>query len=172
MIRILAIVSLVAIATSAGAAAPTPPSTSPAVEPALQQCIEASLTPESPGEQAAPNITDCISVGSNACQNDSGGGSSNAAVVKCDGEEQAFWDSLTAFEYGELQTTLKGDALAALKRAQKTWAPWRDARCDLVKQSEAHVANVDIDVSYCQMDTSAQRAIDLMQALTDQGNQG
>lgn len=169
MIRIIAVASMLAFITPAMAAAPSSnPPTSTALEPALEQCIRAALAPATPGEEAGPNITDCISVGSVACQNDAGGGTSNPIVVRCDGEEQAFWDSLIDFEYGELQTALKGDALATLKRNQKAWTPWRSARCDLVKQSEAKVASVDIDVSYCQMDTSAQRAIDLMQALSDQ----
>ena len=169
MSRLLAVAVLLASTLAAAAAAPAAaPPQSPSVEPALEQCIQAALTPAGPGEESGPNITDCISVGSTACQNDAGGSASNPIVVRCDGQEQAFWDSLIDFEYGELQTALKGDALAALKRSQKAWSPWRDARCGLVRQSEGKIATADIDVSYCQMDTSAQRAIDLMQALSDQ----
>ncbi len=156
MIRVLALAALLLLPAPAIAAP------SDVVEPALQQCILSATTRSE--DDSGPIITDCISVGSNACQNEPGG-SSNAGIVRCDGIEEAFWTALMTFEYGELVKKLKPDALASLKAAQKAWTPWRLARCDFVKKSQPDATLVAVDVSYCKMETTAQRAIDLMAAL-------
>jgi uncharacterized protein YecT (DUF1311 family) len=161
MIRLAALIATLLFMSDAMAA--VPPTGSSVVEPALQQCILAATTQNSDSE-ASPLITDCISVGSNACQNESNG-SSNAKIISCDGQELAFWDALMSFEFGSLQKSLNRDALASLKAAQKLWAPWRQARCDFVRKSGKDTAQIGVDVSYCLMETTALRAIDLMVAL-------
>lgn len=160
MIRLLTLLCALLITQQAQAASPLSNSAAPS---ALIQCISAAMN-TSPDDQSGPVITDCVSVGSNACRN-SQSDTSNAATVRCDGEEEAFWDALLTFEVSTLQKSLKPDGLKSLRDSQKAWVPWRNARCDFVKSSERGTKQVDIDVSFCMMETTALRAIDLMYAL-------
>ena len=136
--------------------------TSAALEPALQQCIEAVNSGQD--GDSSPQITDCISVGSNACQNEPGG-SSTQGIAGCNRQEQMFWDSMVSFIYAELKQSLKGDALSSLKSSQKAWTPWREQRCKFVYSTTKDGSISQVYLTYCLMETTALRAIDLMDAL-------
>lgn len=160
MIRTIVLTAVVLFATQTYAEDATK---SPGLEPALQQCIEAVNS--SQDQDNAPQMSDCISVGSNACQNEPGG-SSTQGISGCNRQEQAFWDSMVTFIYGELTRSLKGDALTTLKSSQKAWTPWRDTRCKLVYATTKNGSMSQVYLTYCLMETTALRAIDLMDALT------
>jgi uncharacterized protein YecT (DUF1311 family) len=160
MIRLLALLPALLMAQGAWAA---PAPGSGAAPPALIQCISGAMS-TSPDDESAPLITDCVSVGSNACRNTQSD-TSDAATMRCDAEEQSFWQSLLDFEFSSLQKSLKPEGLKSLRASQKTWLPWRTARCDFVKSSEQGSKQMMVDVSFCMMETTALRAIDLMYAL-------
>ena len=161
MIRTFSLLAGVILASPVAAAAPA--MTSAVVVPALEQCILAA-TARTGGDGSGPLITDCISVGSAACQNE-GGTPSNALVIRCDVDELIFWNALLAFETAQLQKSVQRAGLADLRALQKVWLVWKSARCDLVRKSEQDAARTDVDVSFCVMETTALRAIDLMAAL-------
>jgi uncharacterized protein YecT (DUF1311 family) len=160
MIRLIAMLPALLFAQQACAA---PVVGSGAAPPALIQCISAAMS-TGPGDESGPLITDCVSVGSNACRNTQSD-TSDTAIVRCDGEELSFWDALLTFELSTLQKSLKPEGLRSLRSSQKVWIPWRAARCDFVKTSEQGTKQVTVDVSFCMMETTALRAIDLMYAL-------
>lgn len=163
MIRALSIVAALLLAAPVFAAVPVATPDNSLVEPALQQCI-LSATVQSEDSEGGPLITDCVSVGSAACQNAQSSHVS-AVVVRCDGEELAFWQALMTFETAQLQKSLKPAGLSALRSSQKAWLAWKDARCDFAGKSQNDPGLVATDVSFCQMETTALRAIDLMAAL-------
>lgn len=160
MIRSLALLSALLFAQQGQAA---PIATSGAAPPALIQCLSAALT-ANPDDKSGPVITDCVSTGSNACRNTQTN-PSNTAIVGCDREEQAFWEALLTYEVTTLQKSLKPDGVGSLRRSQKVWLTWRAARCDFIQATEKGTKQVDVDVSFCLMESTALRAIDLMYAL-------
>jgi uncharacterized protein YecT (DUF1311 family) len=160
MIRSLALLSALLFAQQGQAA---PIAGSGAAAPALIQCLSAALT-ANPEDESGPVITDCVSTGSNACRNTQTD-PSNVAIVRCDREEQAFWEALLTYEVSSLQKSLKPEGVASLRRSQKVWLAWRAARCDFIQTTEKGTKQADVDVSFCQMESTALRAIDLMYAL-------
>ena len=160
MIRLIALLSALLFAQQGFGA---PLAASGAAAPALIQCISAAMS-TSPNDESGPLITDCVSVGSNACRNTQSD-TSDAAILGCDGEEELFWQALLDFEFSTLQKSLKPQALKSLRSSQKAWVPWRAARCDFVKSSEQGSKQVTVDISFWMMETTALRAIDLMYAL-------
>jgi uncharacterized protein YecT (DUF1311 family) len=160
MIRLLALLPALLLAQQTYAA---PAAGSGAAPPALIQCISAAMS-TGPGDESGPLITDCVSVGSNACRNTQSD-TSDSTMVRCDAEEETFWEALLTFEFSTLQKSLKPDGLSSLRASQKAWIPWRAARCDFVKSSEKGTKQVVPDVSFCMMETTALRAIDLLYAL-------
>jgi uncharacterized protein YecT (DUF1311 family) len=159
MIRLAALICALLLATPALAA---PKLQSSIIEPTLEQCITAAATRGQ--NESGPVLTDCISVGSNACQN-ADSNPSSSVILRCDGEELMFWQALIVFETDQLHKSLKPQGLAAFKASERAWTAWKDARCDFVRKSEPAARTVGVDVSYCLMETTALRAIDLMVAL-------
>jgi len=159
MIRFAAFVCALLLATPALA---VPKLESSVIEPTLEQCLTAAATRGD--NQSGPVLTDCISAGSNACQNEDTSPSSSV-IIRCDGEELMFWQSLIAFETDQLHKSLKPQGLLALRASEKAWTAWKDARCDFVRKSETDAKTMGVDVSYCLMETTALRAIDLLIAL-------
>lgn len=159
MIRAAVVLCALLLATPALA---LPKFQSSVIEPTLEQCIVAAMTRDD--NENGPVLTDCISTGSNACQNEDANPSSSV-IIRCDGEELMFWQALIAFETEQLHKSLKPKGLASLRASEKAWIVWKEARCDFVRKSEADSNTVGVDVSYCVMETTALRAIDLMVAL-------
>lgn len=153
---------LIAAALGMPATAAPPTFDSDVIEPTLEQCIVAATTQGS--SEGGPIITDCVSLGSHACQAQQTSPSSSV-ILKCDAQELMFWEALIKFEMVQLQTSLKPPGQAALKASEKAWIAWKDARCDLVRKSGKNAALTAVDVSFCLMETTALRAIDLMAAL-------
>jgi uncharacterized protein YecT (DUF1311 family) len=160
MIRFVSFFAILALLATPALAAPRFQSS--LIEPTLEQCITAAATRGN--NESGPVLTDCISAGSNACQNEDSNPSSSV-IIRCDGEELTFWQALIAFETDQLHKSLKPQGLAALRASEKAWTAWKDARCDLVRKSEPDAKTMGVDVSYCLMETTALRAIDLMVAL-------
>lgn len=160
MIRLLSLIALSSLLATPASAAPKFQSS--VIEPTLEQCITAAATRGQ--NESGPVLTDCISAGSNACQNEDSNPSSSV-IIRCDGEELMFWQALIAFETDQLHKSLKPQGLASLRASEKAWNAWKDARCDFVRKSEPDAKTVGVDISYCLMETTALRAIDLMVAL-------
>lgn len=148
--------------------------TSPALTLALQDCIEAVHGGAAPDaddrSDETPALDACIGVGTNACQDETGG-SSTQGIAACNSEEQRFWDDLLNQMYGQLADVLEPNVYAALRKAQKAWIPWRDARCAFVDANAGAATIRSVVFTYCLLDTTAQRAIELMQ-LIDTGDGG
>ncbi|MEP7240133.1 MAG: hypothetical protein ABI697_04535 [Devosia sp.] len=136
-------------------------------EPALQQCIEGIIAQRGSGEDSGSStalLTDCIGVGTNACQNDVGDVSAKV-LVACDENERAFWAMLAGYALGELRTSLRGAGLAGLEHEEAAWPPWLKARCDFVRLSIADPEQSQLESSWCVMETTGEHAIDLVLAL-------
>ena len=160
MIRFISLVAMLSLFATPVFALPKFQSS--VLEPTLEQCITAAATRGD--NESGPVLTDCISAGSNACQNEDSNPSSSV-IIRCDGEELMFWQALIIFETDELHKSLKPQGLAALKQSERVWDAWKNARCEFVRKSEPDAKTVGVDVSYCLMETTALRAIDLMVAL-------
>jgi uncharacterized protein YecT (DUF1311 family) len=163
MIRLLALAATVAFGIHASTDVPVKSAT---LVPALQQCIEGVEASAKAGgdDSDVPNMADCISVGTNACQNESGA-STPQGIVVCDREEQAFWEALLSFSYDSLRTSLPASAFRSLEAAQKAWLPWRAARCKFVFDSSGSAADSPDYLSFCLMETTGERAIDLLDVM-------
>jgi uncharacterized protein YecT (DUF1311 family) len=159
MIRLIALIALLGLV--APARADDVPS--PELTEALQQCIEAvnDSRASDDGSGDVPGYTECIGVGTNACQSVPGG-DSTIGMVDCNTKEQTFWDDMLNNAYGELEARLDADAFAALKQAQEAWIPWRDAKCEAVLAIFSEGSIRGVIYSSCLMETTAQRAVDLM----------
>lgn len=137
-----------------------------AVDPALQQCIEAvndtRLSDDGSGD--LPSLSECIGAGTNACQEEPGGASTQG-MSACNEAEQAFWDDLLNYAYTSLRDSLEPEIFSALQAAQQAWIPWRDARCNFVYENAKDGTISQVLTSFCLAETTAQRAIDLMQVM-------
>lgn len=136
------------------------------VDPPLQQCIEAvnDMRQSDDGSGDLPRLAECIGVGTNACQEEPGGASTQG-MSACNAAEQAFWDDLLNYAYGSLRDSLAPEVFDALQAAQQAWIPWRDARCNFVYETSKEGSISQVFFSYCLAETTAQRAIDLMEVM-------
>lgn len=139
--------------------APQPP---PELTEALQMCMEA--VDGSVNDPEPADAHQCIAVGTNACQ-DLPGGSSTQGIAQCNRFEEAFWDDLLNYSYDTLKEQLEPDVFASLKAAQKAWLPWRKAKCEFVYQNSKQGSISVVFQSYCMMETTADRAIELVKEI-------
>ena len=132
-------------------------------EQTMQQCFEAVNDTIASGDDSV-SLRDCIGSASNICQTAPGGGST-VGMVDCSRREQSWWDGQLNSYYGELETALEPGVFASLRKAQKIWIAYRDAKCDFTYQLWSEGTISQVFLAYCLMDTTAERAIELSQAL-------
>jgi uncharacterized protein YecT (DUF1311 family) len=135
-------------------------------ETALQQCVEAVNDTNSAENTDTAGQLDCIGAATGLCQSVPGGNSTQG-MAECNRREQAWWDMTLNAHYGELQGTLEPDLLESLKLAQRAWIKYRDAKCQFAYDLWAEGTISLVVNSYCMMETTATRAIELGDALTE-----
>jgi uncharacterized protein YecT (DUF1311 family) len=135
-------------------------------EMALQQCFEAVNDTNSTDNTDTVSLHDCIGAASGICQ-EVPGGDSTQGIAQCNQREQAWWDMMLNGYYADLQGTLEPKVLDSLKLAQRAWIKYRDAKCQFAYDLWAD-GTISVDVlSYCLMETTATRAIELGDALSE-----
>ena len=146
-----------------------------AVEPAytsddemtLQQCFEAVNDTNSAENTDTVSLHDCIGAASGICQGIPGGDSTQG-MVACNQREEAWWDAQLNTYYDQLQSNLEPDVAESLKLAQRAWLKYRDAKCTFVDQLWRDGTIHSVMASYCTMDATATRALELGDSLPGQ----
>lgn len=138
----------------------------PEDETALQQCVEAVNDTNTAENTDTASLHDCIGAATNLCQAIPGGDSTQG-MADCNRREQAWWDMTLNGYYGDLKGTLEPDVQESLKLAQRAWITYRDAKCKFTYDLWADGTISVVFYSYCMMETTATRAIELGDMLTE-----
>jgi uncharacterized protein YecT (DUF1311 family) len=135
-------------------------------EMALQQCVEAVNDTNSMENTDTVSLHDCIGAATGICQ-EVPGGDSTQGMAQCNRREQAWWDMMLNSYYADLQGKLEPKVLDSLKLAQRAWIKYRDAKCQFAYDLWADGTISSVVLSYCLMETTATRAIELGDALSE-----
>lgn len=138
----------------------------PEDETALQQCFEAVNDTNSTENTDTASLHDCIGAATGLCQAVPGGDSTQG-MAECNRREQAWWDMTLNGYYADLQGTLEPKVLDSLKLAQRAWIKYRDAKCQFEYDLWAEGTTSVVVNSYCMLETTATRTIELGNALTE-----
>ncbi|MDX2287962.1 MAG: lysozyme inhibitor LprI family protein [Hyphomicrobiaceae bacterium] len=129
------------------------------VEHAIQACLETA-------RDTGTSRTECIGRASDRCDGLAETGSGQA-VADCYDRETVIWDDLLNTYYGALRTLFEKPSADKLRAAQIAWISWRDKRCELPYLVHDGGSMALPMAARCLMETTAQRAIDLGEALDD-----
>ena len=140
------------------------PSFTPEDEATMQQCFEAVRDIADGSSTQA----DCIGTATNICQG-SPEGSSTPGIADCNRRETSWWDAQLNFYYEELQAKLAPDVFQSLRDAQRTWLAYRDAKCKFVYELWRDGTIRSAMQSFCILEETAHRSIELGAALDPQG---
>ncbi len=126
-------------------------------ERTIQACLETA-------RDAGSSRTECIGRASKSCEG-LAETESGQAVADCYDRETAVWDDLLNTYYGALRTLFEKPSADKLRAAQIAWISWRDKRCELPHLVHDGASMALPMAARCLMETTAQRAIDLAEAL-------
>jgi uncharacterized protein YecT (DUF1311 family) len=144
------------------------PGYTPADEQAMQLCVETvNDINNDPNPGDTVTLAECISAASGLCQ-EAPEGSSTQGIVACNQREQAWWDEYLNSMYDSLHASLEPDVFETLKGAQLAWIAYRDAKCAFVDALNKGGTIRQVMSSQCLMDTTATRAIELADAVSEQ----
>ena len=120
-------------------------------------CLEGA---EDPGAKQ-----DCIGASSNACMDQTEGGSSTPVMGGCLEQEQKFWDDRLNTVYGELRSSYadRPDVSEALRDMQRAWISYRDARCDYIGTQWSGGTGMGPAIIGCMMEATAEQTLLLEQ---------
>ncbi len=127
-------------------------------EALLQQCFAGVAEAGEVDAGGGVSLLDCIGAASNVCQEED---PSTQGIVACNSREQSWWDEQLNDHYATLKAGLQADIFGSLQKAQRAWLAYRDANCDYQYQLWGDGTMRQVIGSYCWMEMTAQRAIDL-----------
>jgi len=153
-------IAAAALVISTGAATADPLITKAQIAEAVPK-IEACLLKQSQNNAKAEN---CIGNIKGACDDAISAGG-EAAHATCSDNETAVWDALLNKIWAEMPDALRPKRFADLKRVQKLWLAYRDAKCDFVNDIQSLDMWNLMRSADCRMDETARRAIELREIL-------
>jgi len=136
---------------------------------AMQDCIEAvnGIRNGSATTDEA-DMSNCINAASGLCQ-EKPEGQTTSGVARCNQREAAWWDEYLNSMYDQLEEALDPQVLSSLEKAHRAWLSYRDAKCDFSYQLSEGGSMGQQFLSYCLLDETGRRAIDLARAVDNQG---
>lgn len=129
----------------------------------LGNCIEEveSQFGNSNGTTPPRNLTDCIGVAFNSCQDESPKSTTTLGMMECSSRETSWWDKMLNENYSILKDKLERQDFIELRKAQRTWITYRDNKCGFEFFFWRDGTIRSIFYSSCQLDMTARRAIEL-----------
>lgn len=117
------------------------------------------------GAEGSGTKQDCIGASSNACMEQTEGGSSTPVMGACLEQEQKFWDDRLNTVYGELRSSYadRPELSEALRDMQRAWISYRDARCDYIGTQWSGGTGMGPAILGCMMATTAEQTLLLEQ---------
>lgn len=114
-------------------------------------------------DNATGTDPDCIGDAANACQEATPGGSTTRGISECLMAEMRVWDGLLNDEYAGAreQYAAQDELPQKLQAAQRAWIAFRDADCAFAYDKYGGGSMRVIASASCQMNHTAQRALDL-----------
>lgn len=108
---------------------------------------------------------DCIGVASNACMDQTEGGSSTPVMGACLDRERDYWDDRLNRVYGELRNSYAAQAevSGALRDMQRAWISYRDTRCAYIGAQWSGGTGMGPAITGCKMVTTAEQTLLLEQ---------
>lgn len=107
----------------------------------------------------------CIGMIQTPCDdNISAGG--EAAHATCADNETAAWDVLLNETWAALPNAIGPARFADLKKVQKTWLTYRDAKCGFLKSAEGGAWGLML-ASQCSLEETSRRVLELRDVLSD-----
>jgi uncharacterized protein YecT (DUF1311 family) len=110
--------------------------------------------------KAAPTSSEsCIGVIAEPCMSEPGG-ESNSGMAQCSYREAAVWDERLNQNYKKRLDDAEPAYRDALKKMQRAWIAYRDAKCGAISVGEPGTMSIPMTAS-CILDETARQAIDL-----------
>ena len=108
-------------------------------------------------KEATSSAASCIGVIAEPCQSDPGG-ASNLGTAQCYDREAAVWDERLNQNYKKRLDEAEPAYRDALKKMQRAWIAYRDAKCGSISVGEQGSISVPMTAS-CLLDETARQAI-------------
>jgi uncharacterized protein YecT (DUF1311 family) len=112
---------------------------------------------ERAAKEATSSAASCIGVIAEPCQSEPGG-ASNLGTAQCYDRETAVWDERLNQNYKQRLDDAEPAYRDALKKMQRAWIAYRDAKCGSISVGEQGSISVPLTAS-CLLDETARQAI-------------
>ncbi len=108
-------------------------------------------------KEAPTQAASCIGVVAEPCQNEPGG-ESNLGMAQCYDRETAVWDERLNQNYKKRLDEADPVYRDALRKMQRAWLAYRDAKCASISAGEIGSISVP-ETAVCQLEETARQAI-------------
>lgn len=125
----------------------------------IETCLEKKLATKS-------KQLDCVGIIQGPCDDAITAGG-EAAHATCADNETAAWDVLLNKAWGDMPGFLGPERFAVMKRIQTKWLDYRGAKCSFFDQPESSAAWGMMQASFCMLDETSRRTIELRDILAD-----